>query len=125
MESLKPSGLPSIDRVQVRVYPLTTRGPFGFVMVAVIDESPLVSVTTGGSVESVGWALATAGNASGASAAMATTKGLFMGISYHVPSPGLAVPPVSIPPRIRPHWGSGFNMSRGALRHSLPVGGLP
>ncbi len=91
----------------MRVYPpLTTRGPFGFVMVAVIDESPLVSVTTGGSVESVGWALATAGgNASGASAAMATTKGLFMGISYHVPSPGLAVPPVSIPPRIRPHGG--------------------
>lgn len=83
-ESLKPSGEPSIDRVHVRVCPSTTRGPFGLVIVAVIDESSLVSVTAGGNVERGFWALATAGNANGMSDAMATTTSRFIPASYHV-----------------------------------------
>nr|ABI79429.1 hypothetical protein PNSL1.101 [Rhodococcus sp. NS1] len=82
---LKPSGDPMIARVHVSVAPLMTRGSLGFVIVAVIDELSLVSVTMGGStVES---ALATAGMvSSGTIGVIAATTNRFM--QFFVSRPG-------------------------------------
>lgn len=66
-----------IARVHVSVAPLMMRGSLGFVIVAVIDELSLVSVTMGGST--AGSALATAGMASrGTIEAIAATTNRFM-----------------------------------------------